>query len=160
MDVFHAVHGFDGLNGLVNHIGLLGRKLAFLNHLLGGHFASESNGFSRGLFAQSRHNLPHIGGYSDDLVLLVERLAESVFDPAAGIGRETVTQFWVEFLNGTKTPKTLKEIGTKINLTKERVRQIEKEALSELRQRILGSTQSSPTHSRPQHYTQLEISAA
>jgi RNA polymerase sigma factor (sigma-70 family) len=63
-------------------------------------------------------------------------------------------------LDGTKTPKTLKEIGTKINLTKERVRQIEKEALSELRQRILGSTQSSPTHSRPQHYTQLEISAA
>ena len=63
-------------------------------------------------------------------------------------------------LDGTKTPKTLKEIGTKINLTKERVRQIEKEALSELRQRILGSTQSSPSQSKPQHYTQLEVSAA
>jgi RNA polymerase primary sigma factor len=37
---------------------------------------------------------------------------------------------------GSGEPKTLKEIGQKINLTRERVRQIESEALRKLRVRL------------------------
>jgi len=63
-------------------------------------------------------------------------------------------------LDGTQTPKTLKEIGTRINLTKERVRQIEKEALSELRRRMTERIQSPIFHSSARENAQIEVPAA
>jgi RNA polymerase primary sigma factor len=83
----------------------------------------------------------HRAGRPEDTILRRDEL-ETVFSLLDAIDEREATVLRLRFGLDGKEPLTLKQIGQEIGLTRERVRQIEVEALAKLNQRLLDEQPS------------------
>lgn len=94
----------------------------------------ETVNFSE-IFADNRSDQPEQSIMYDDEIRAIRRLLEVIDDREAMVLR-------LRFGLDGREPRTLKEVGREIGLTRERVRQIECEALAKLNEQISGESPS------------------
>ncbi len=92
----------------------------------------ETVNFSE-IFADNRSDQPEESIMYDDEIRAIRRLLEVIDDRDAMVLR-------LRFGLDGREPRTLKEVGREIGLTRERVRQIECEALAKLNEQISGES--------------------
>lgn len=123
------------LQEMAEHMHLSERKVRIIRRAVKAFRAPAQSGNAEGAFglsdilADHRTPMPEEALFSNADNELIRRLLDKIDEREATILR-------LRFGLDDKEPMTLKDIGAKIGLTRERVRQLEREALKKLREEI------------------------
>ena len=123
------------LGEMGDHLNLSERKVRIIRRAVKAVSAPTQAGGTDGTFglsellADTRTPSPDEAAYGRDEAEAIQRLFDNITEREATILR-------LRYGLGEREPMTLKEIGVEIGLTRERVRQLEREALRKLREAI------------------------